>query len=148
MTVLIRALLPEDKSQWLPLWQGYLTFYETELAPEITEETWNRLILPSGNINGLGAVSDTGELIGFTHYLLHGGTWGPGPICYLEDLYVSEAARGTGTGRALIETLAEKGREGGWQQIYWQTAKSNQTAQHLYNKLASRTDWVRYEMEL
>ncbi|WOF73038.1 GNAT family N-acetyltransferase [Parvibaculaceae bacterium PLY_AMNH_Bact1] len=148
MSMQIRPLLPEDKPQWLPLWQGYLTFYETELAPEITEDTWARLMLASGNIFGLGAINTAGELVGFTHYLLHGGTWGPGPICYLEDLYVSEPARGTGTGRALIEALAARGREAGWQSIYWQTASSNKTAQHLYDKLATRTDWVRYEMEL
>lgn len=148
MSVDIRDLLPEDKPQWLPLWQGYLTFYETELAPEITDDTWARLMLASGNIFGLGAVNKAGELIGFTHYLLHGGTWGPGPICYLEDLYVSEAAQGTGAGRALIEALADKGRMSGWQSIYWQTAANNKTAQHLYDKLATRTDWVRYEMEL
>jgi ribosomal protein S18 acetylase RimI-like enzyme len=148
MSLQIRELLPEDKPQWLPLWHGYLTFYETDLAPEITEDTWARLMLASGNIFGLGAVNTAGELIGFTHYLLHGGTWGQGPICYLEDLYVSETARGTGAGRALIETLAEKGRMSGWQSIYWQTAASNQTAQHLYDRLATRTDWVRYEMEL
>jgi len=148
MSVHIRELLPEDKPQWLPLWQGYLTFYETDLAPDITDDTWARLMLASGNIFGLGAVNSAGELIGFTHYLLHGGTWGPGPICYLEDLFVSEAARGTGAGRALIEALADKGRMSGWQSIYWQTAASNKTAQHLYDKLAARTDWVRYEMEL
>lgn len=148
MPPLIRALLPEDKPQWLALWQGYLTFYETKLAPEITEETWNRLLVASGNIEGLVAVSATGEIIGFTHYLLHGGTWGPGPVCYLEDLFVSEGARGSGAGHALIEALAKKGRAAGWQQIYWQTAKDNQTAQRLYDKLATRTSWMRYEMEL
>eukprot|EP00435_Cladocopium_sp_Y103_P077236 s1_g975.t1 len=148
MPIQIRDLLPEDKPQWLPLWQGYLTFYETELAPEVTEDTWARLMLPTGNLFGSGAVSEDGDLIGFTHCLLHGGTWGPGPICYLEDLFVSEAARGTGAGRALIEALAEKGRAAGWQRIYWQTAESNKTAQYLYDKLAERTDWVRYDLEL
>lgn len=148
MPLQFRELLPEDKSQWLPLWQGYLTFYQTELSPEVTEETWARLLLPTGNICGLCVVTETGELIGFTHYLLHGGTWGSGPICYLEDLFVSEAARGTGAGRALIEALADKGRAAGWQNLYWQTRASNKTAQRLYDKLATRTDWVRYEMEL
>ncbi len=148
MSVSIRDLLPEDKSDWLPLWQDYLTFYETELAPDVTEDTWARLVLPTGNIQGLAVTSDTGELIGFAHYLLHPGTWGPGPICYLEDLYVAESARGSGAGRALIEELAIRGRAKGWQSLYWQTAEGNKNAQYLYDKLARRTDWVRYEMEL
>lgn len=35
-----------------------------------------------------------------------------------------------------------------WQGIYWQTAACNKTAQHLCDKLATRTDWARYEMAL
>jgi GNAT superfamily N-acetyltransferase len=148
MTVLIRALLPEDKPQWLPLWQGYLTFYETKLAPEITEDTWARVIASDGNLEGIGAFGADGALVGFALYLLHAGTWGPKPICYLEDLFVSEASRGSGAGRELIEALADKGRAEGWQHIYWHTAESNKTAQGLYDTLATRTDRVRYDLEL
>jgi GNAT superfamily N-acetyltransferase len=148
MSLNLRPLCDEDKVAWLPLWASYLSFYETELAPEVSENTWARLVAEDGNIEGLGAFGEAGEMIGFTHYLLHPGTWGAAPICYLEDLFVAQAARGTGAGRALIETLASKGRDEGWQSIYWQTAKDNTRAQSLYDKVANRTDWVRYELDL
>jgi len=122
MSPLVRALQHKDKTAWAPLWAGYLAFYETELAPEVSENTWARLVAADGDIEGLGAFGEAGEMIGFTHYLLHPSTWGAAPVCYLEDLFVSKVARGTGAGRALIETLAEKGRTAGWQSIYWQTA--------------------------
>ena len=148
MSLLIRPLQPDDKTAWAPLWAGYLAFYETELAPEVSANTWARLVAADGNIEGLGAFGEAGEMIGFTHYLLHPGTWGAEPVCYLEDLFVSKAARGTGAGRALIETLADKGRAAGWQSIYWQTADDNVQAQFLYDKMAKKMNWVRYELEL
>ena len=148
MKPLIRDLQPDNKEAWLALWQGYLRFYETELAPEVTENTWARLLSSNGGIEGFAALNEAGTMIGFVHYLLHPGTWGAALICYLEDLYVSEEARGTGAGRALIEALADKGRAEKWQHIYWQTAKGNFQAQALYDRLATRTDWVRYELDL
>ncbi len=52
------------------------------------------------------------------------------------------------SGRALIGAIAGKGRAEGWLRLYWQTAKDNNTAQHLYDKLAQRTDWLRYDLDL
>ncbi len=57
-------------------------------------------------------------------------------------------ARGRGVGRALIEALADRGRNEGWLRLYWQTARDNETAQKLYDKLAARTDWLRYDLDL
>jgi len=148
MKPFIRDLQSDDKEAWLALWLGYLRFYETELAPEVTENTWARLLASDGGIEGFAALDEVGTMIGFVHYLLHPGTWGADPICYLEDLYVSENVRGGGTGRALIEALADKGRRKKWQTIYWQTAAGNRQAQALYDRLATRTDWVRYELDL
>jgi len=61
---------------------------------------------------------------------------------------VREEARGRGVGRALIEALADRGRNEGWLRLYWQTARDNETAQKLYDKLAERTDWLRYDLDL
>jgi hypothetical protein len=36
----IRALRPDERHSWEPLWQGYLTFYESEVTPEVTTTTW------------------------------------------------------------------------------------------------------------
>ena len=144
----IRPLCPADKPDWLPLWQGYLDFYKTMLAPEVTENTWARLLSPTGGLEGLAGVDQAGTLVGFAHYLLHTGTWDTGHVCYLEDLFVAPDARNLGAGHALIEHLAMTGRASGWQRVYWQTAQNNKTARRLYDKLATQTDWVRYEIEL
>ncbi len=46
MALDIRDIRPDDKAAWLPLWAGYLSFYKVDLAPEVTEGTWNRLFDP------------------------------------------------------------------------------------------------------
>lgn len=143
----IRPFESRDRATWDGMWAGYLAFYETSLAPEVSEDTWSRFVSAAPGHIGLIAEGAGGPL-GLAHAILHPGTWSPKPVCYLEDLYVNEAARGRGVGRALIEALADKGRAEGWLCLYWQTARDNNNAQHLYDKLARRTDWLRYDLDL
>lgn len=142
----IRALTAADRPDWDEMWAGYLTFYKSSLPPEISDNTFARLL--AGELIGLIAEDGEGRVLGFAHALLHANTWSPKPVCYLEDLFVREAARGTGAGRALIEALIVRGKAEGWLRLYWQTASDNHTAQLLYDRLATRTDWLRYELEL
>ena len=59
----------------------------------------------------------------------------------MNDLYVDEAARGQGVGRALIEASAAVARERGAHHLEWATAPDNQTAQRLYDSTgAERSD--------
>ena len=49
----IRALRPDERAAWEPLWQGYLNFYESRVSPETTEVLWQRLHDPrTGEIRG------------------------------------------------------------------------------------------------
>ena len=83
-------------------WERYLSFYETTLPTHTTEATWDNLLNQDVAIYGFGAwIDDT--LVGITHVVLHPNTWNTSDCCYLEDLYVSDNARGQGAGRALIE---------------------------------------------
>jgi GNAT superfamily N-acetyltransferase len=142
----IRPIAPRDRAAWDEMWAGYLTFYKTALWPEVNDDTFRRVL--SGELIGLIAIDADERPLGFAHALLHAGTWSPKPLCYLEDLYVREQARGQGAGRALIEALAARGRAEGWLRLYWQTARDNEQAQALYDKLAARTDWLRYDLDL
>ncbi|MBI1262049.1 MAG: GNAT family N-acetyltransferase [Rhizobiales bacterium] len=146
--VTIRPFAARDRAAWDRLWAGYLTFYKSTLTPEVSDNTWARILDPAGEIIGLMAVDADDAPVGFAHAIPHAGTWDPRPVCYLEDLFVAPEARGSGAGRALIEALAEKGRAEGWLRLYWQTASDNDTAQALYKKLAEKTDWVRFDLDL
>lgn len=146
--LIVRPLESADEAVWRELWQGYLTFYRKTLPPKVTAATWKRLLDPlEAHMFGRVAVMD-GAVVGLVHAVVHANTWSKAPVCYLEDLYVAPSVRGRGAGRALIEALADEGRRAGWLRIYWRTAANNTDAQALYDKLARRSQWVTYELDL
>jgi GNAT superfamily N-acetyltransferase len=143
----IRSVAREDYNRWLPLWNGYNAFYgrsgATALDPEITRMTWARFFDAYEPVHALVAESG-GQLLGLTHYLFHRSTTSIDPTCYLQDLFTSEAARGKGVGRALIDGVYERARSAGSPRVYWQTHETNHTAMLLYDKVAERSGFVVY----
>jgi GNAT superfamily N-acetyltransferase len=143
----IRLVTRQDYDQWLPLWDGYNAFYgrsgATALAPEITAMTWARFFDAYEPVHGLVAESG-GQLLGLTHYLFHRSTTAIEPVCYLQDLFTREAARGKGVGRALINGVYQQARLAGSPRVYWQTHQTNRAAMQLYDKVAEHSGFVVY----
>lgn len=142
--VTVRTLSPADRASWNPLWQGYLSFYEEELPADITERTWARLMDPQFDLHGICVEDRHGEMAGICHFLYHPSTWSDGPYCYLEDLFVDPAVRGSGFGRALIDAVYAAADERGATRVYWLTQESNETARKLYDRIATLTPFVQY----
>ena len=141
--LLLRQPVETDRAHWNELWNGYLRFYRAKLAPAVTETTWTRLLDPAEQPHGLVAEID-GKLVGLAHYLFHRSAWTVGDFCYLNDLFVSEGARGHGAGRALIEAVYAKADEHGAERVYWLTQEFNADARALYDTLARRTSFIQY----
>jgi GNAT superfamily N-acetyltransferase len=140
----IRPLRAEDRAQWDSLWRGYLRFYRQRVADEVTERTFTRLIDPRTQPHGLVADAE-GALVGFVHYLFHPSTWALQDICYLEDLFVDPHTRGTGIGRSLIHAVYAEADRAGAASVYWMTQEFNADGRALYDTLARRTSFIRYE---
>ena len=144
MSVSIRPVCAEDHADWRRLWTGYLEFYETSVTEEVYAETFRRLLDDDPHeFHGLVAVRE-GRLIGLTHYLFHRHCWKIENVVYLQDLYVSEEARGTGAGRALIEAVYAAADAAGCPSVYWLTQDFNATARQLYDRIANVTPFIRY----
>jgi GNAT superfamily N-acetyltransferase len=137
----------EDKAEWLPLWRAYLDFYKHALDDEITDLTFARALESGENLNLL-VVKSEGRIIGFATYVLHRSSWARDWYCYLEDLFVAEDQRGRGVARALIAAVAEAGKAKGAERLYWVTDEANKTAQALYEKLATKTDFIQFRRDL
>jgi len=140
----VRALRPEDRSPWDALWTGYLRFYRHHLPAAVTEGAFARLSDPGSRLHGLVAEHD-GALVGFAHYQFHPSTWALRDYCYLEDLYVDPAARGRGVGRALIQAVYAAADRANAANVYWLTQEFNADGRALYDTLARRTSFIRYE---
>lgn len=144
MAIDIRSLGPSDRPAWDVLWAGYLAFYETDLAPAVTELTWSRLHDPAEMTQGFGAF-DGDDLVGICHFLMHRSTWARGWYCYLEDLFTDPRHRGRGVARMLIEATGDRARAAGAEKLYWQTHTSNVVARSLYDQVAAHEGFVVYE---
>jgi GNAT superfamily N-acetyltransferase len=147
----IRPITKQDYEQWLPLWDGYNTFYgrfgETALPSEISQTTWSRFFDPNEPVYALVAEHE-GKLLGLTHYIFHRTTISIGPVCYLQDLFTIETARGKGVAAALINTVYQQAKLAGSSRVYWQTHETNHTAMHLYDKVAEKSGFLVYRMPI
>ncbi len=143
----LRQAHARDRDQWAVLWDGYNAFYgragPTALDPAITDVTWARFFDDAEPVHALVAERD-GRLIGLTHYLFHRSTTAITLTCYLQDLFTSEAARGQGVGRALIEAVYDAARRAGSSRVYWQTHETNATARMLYDRVAELSGFLVY----
>lgn len=146
-SVQIRRLQPADRHRWGELWRGYLAFYKHDIAAEVTEFTWRRL-MDGLQLHGFAAVDENGRVVGFVHYHVHPSTWSLTGYCYLEDLFVDPGFRGRRAGRALIEAVYRAAQESGASRVYWHTENTNARAQTLYNQLAELTPFLQYRHSL
>ncbi len=144
----IERLKKEDYADWLPLWQGYLRFYKANLAADTTQNSFTRLTGGDEAMGGFILRDPTGNALGIVHWIMHRSTWTEGDYCYLQDLFVSEAGRGKGAGRALIEAVAAKAVAHACSRVYWLTHETNLDAIALYNKVANRSGFIQFVRKL
>jgi GNAT superfamily N-acetyltransferase len=146
-TLTVRAVRPEDFAAWKILWDGYNAFYgrhgETALPEEVTRQTWARFFDGYEPLHAMVA-EHNGQLLGLVHSILHRSTTQIGPVCYLQDLFTAEAARGKGVGRALIEAVYLYAKQAGCGRVYWLTHETNATAMQLYDKVADKSGFIVY----
>ncbi len=120
--ITIRPLRATDAADWRRLWTGYLAYYQTTVPEGVYASTFARLLGDDPqDFCGLLAVVE-GKPMGLAHYLFHRHCWKIDNVCYLQDLYVDPAARGTGLGRRLIDT----------------------TGRRLYDRVGTLTPFIRY----
>ena len=145
--LVIRPVVPADLEQWEPLWEGYNRFYQRTVPAEVTRMTWSRFFDAYEPVHAMVA-ENGGRLLGLVHFLFHRNTTMIGPVCYLQDLFTAEAARGQGIGRALIEAVYERAKDAGSPRVYWQTHETNRTAMKLYDRVADRSGFVVYRRSM
>ncbi len=138
----IRPIATGDKAAWQRLYEGYQAFYDRrDLPQDFYDTAFARLT--GGDFHGLVAEGE-GGLRGLTHYVFHPNLWRVEGVCYLQDLYTAPDARGQGVGRALIEAVYRAADAAGVPNVYWLTQEFNYAGRALYDKVATRTPFIRY----
>jgi GNAT superfamily N-acetyltransferase len=142
---MIRPVARDDFGPWRALWQGYLDFYRVVLPEEVTLRTFERLVDLAEGLTGFVAEDRPGQLVGLANLVFHSSTWSTGPYCYLEDLFVDPAARGTSIGSDLFAAVYAEADRHGAARTYWHTQQYNGAARSLYDQLAHPTSFMVYE---
>jgi GNAT superfamily N-acetyltransferase len=142
-SIVIRPLRADERAEWEPLWDGYITFYEATVRADVSDMAWQRIHDPAEPMFAFGAYVD-GKLVGIVHYLFHRSFWTIGNYCYLQDLFVAASQRGGGIGRALIAAVEKAAREAGASRVHWLTKEDNKTARVLYDQVAERSGFIQY----
>lgn len=146
----VREAEMADRPAWHRLWSANCAHYGASMSAAESDELWRRIMDPEHPLSALvSSAPDTeGTLVGFAHYVLHPHTFSNRMVCYLEDLWVEPSARGAGLGRRFIDALIVRGQARGWRRIYWHTEADNAAARALYDRVASLTNYVRYDIAL
>jgi GNAT superfamily N-acetyltransferase len=143
----VRALEAGDEVAWRRLFRDYGVFYETHFEDAVLDRVWDQLLDTSAGIHAL--VSEAGgAVVGIAHFRSHPDTFTGGRDWFLDDLFVDPEARGQGVATALIEHLTALAKAVGPGTVRWITAETNERAQRVYDRLATRTSWVTYEVRL
>lgn len=144
--VTVRPLTSADEDRWRELFRAYRDFYKLPEDEGVVSTVWGWLSDQGHECEALVA-EQAGRIIGIAHYRRFSrpstGTVG----IWLDDLFTDPDARGGGAGRALIQQLTNIAAAEGRSVVRWITAEDNQQAQALYNKVASRTQWVTYDAQ-
>jgi GNAT superfamily N-acetyltransferase len=85
---------------------------------------------------------DQGEIVGVALYYYRYSTW-KGKTIHLEDLIVTEKARGTGAGLALYSKIIEQGKIDKVRRIEWNVLDWNEPAVKFYERSGAKIlpDW-------
>jgi GNAT superfamily N-acetyltransferase len=140
--MIVQVLGPQDQAAWLPLARGYKLFYETLTTATEYDAAWQRLTTDPRFV-ALGAWQG-GSLVGIVHAIYHASSWAD-EVCYLQDLFVTEAARGQGAAAALIDAVAVAAKARGAARLYWLTHTNNHRARALYDRVAAHKGFIRYD---
>ena len=140
----IRQLSDNDFINWKTLWKQYLEFYKTSVEDLVYETTFKRLISNHHFSQNAFVAEQENELIGLVHYIYHPHNWKIEDVCYLQDLFVLKTARGTGVGRALIESVYLAADRNGTPIVYWLTQDFNEQARKLYDNIGTITSFIKY----
>lgn len=92
---------------------------------------------------------EDGVVLGFALYYIRYSTW-KGQRMFLEDLLVTDAARGKGIGKLLFDALIAEARAKKLNGIVWQVLEWNEPAINFYKKMDTNFDaeWINCSIEV
>lgn len=142
----VRPAEAGDHAAWNSLYASYADFYGVSQSPTDRATVWSWILDPDHEVRALLLIDGTGRPAGLAHYRPFARPLAASTGGYLDDLFVHPSSRGAGGATMLLAELRRISRDAGWTVLRWITADDNERARSVYDRSATRTSWVTYDM--
>ena len=149
MPITIRRATREDCPRLLELVKELAVYERAPQEVTVTPEHFAESGFGERPVWWAFAAEEDGTILGFALYYIRYSTW-KGQAMYLEDILVTENARGRGIGKLLMDRLIVEAKEKGFNRITWQVLEWNEPAINFYRKYNASFDgeWVNCAIDL
>lgn len=145
----IRPATPDDIATILRFVQDLAAFEREPDAVEATEAMLSEALFGPQPAAEAVIAEEAGAPVGFALFFHNFSTWKGRRGLYLEDLYVTPAARGKGVGGALLRYLADIAVERNCARFEWAVLDWNADALAVYRRMGAvgLEDWTVQRVE-
>ena len=146
----VRDAGPDDVGPLLSLIRRLAAFEREPDAVRTTEDDLREALF-GRRPRVFALVADAGgEVVGMAFYFVTFSTWTGRHGLWLEDLFVDEAHRSHGVGRALVGALVTLAEALGYSRVEWSVLDWNEAAIAFYRSLgaAPQDDWTTWRLTL
>jgi len=144
----VRSARREDGSRIVELDRELARFERLPPPDDVEAERLLSWIFESKKLEALVAELN-GRIEGVALFYEGLGSFRARPFLYLEDLVISEEARGQGIGEALMAALAREALERGALRLEWVVLDWNERAIRFYERFGARQpkEWVKFTLD-
>ena len=149
MSGAVRTARSGDVPDVLALVRELATYEREPDAVETTEQMLHDALFGPSPVASCHVAVLDGEVVGMALWYVTFSTWKGVPGLWLEDLFVRESARGTGLGRALLQTLAAVCVDRGYARFEWWVLDWNAPAIGFYASLGAvpQDEWTVHRVD-
>jgi GNAT superfamily N-acetyltransferase len=149
MSITVRRAVKEDCPRLLELVQELAVYEKAPNEVTVTLEHFIESGFGKQPVWWAFVAEEKGIILGFALYYIRYSTW-KGQALYLEDILVTESARGKGVGKLLFDRLIDESKEKGFRRIVWQVLEWNDPAINFYKKYNAKFDpeWVNCSLDI
>lgn len=147
--MIVRPCLSADVETLAGLIRELATFEKLEHFARATPEALRAHLFGSQPLATALLAEVDGAVAGFALYFSTYSTFRGQPGLYLEDVFVREAYRGRGIGRALLAAVARAAVDRGCGRLEWAVLDWNAPAIGFYRSLGARPldEWTVYRLD-